>query len=332
MKRLNLWQILVTAVVTGVVTVGTGMLLFNLQDRAPRLTYATTDTVPFSGGTAFVGIYNIAIANDGTKEVEDVVFVIQIPGATIKQYRLLGSAAVSKEEVVTADTYTAKLSGLNPSEEASISILAESKSEMVKRPDVTLRAKGVTGAEKLANRAVASDLISILAALVGALAGVMALASSSLKRRLFFLPQSLLNAASDDLHSGGDQREVFAYLCDLLGLADDVLYYRNLGREVSYWSESDRLTNAALASDSESRKIQIKDLLIKLHGYAAMASDSEAILHFNLARLSAALKQIPDRDNFLAIARRLSPGVLKQRLQLDSRSRELLSKESSAVG
>lgn len=330
MKRINLWQILVTAVVTGLVTVGTGMLLFNLQARAPRLTYSTTDTVPFSGGTAFVGIYNIAIANEGTKEIEDVVCVVKVPGATIKQHRLLASAAVSKDEVVTGEEYTARLSGLNPAEGASISILAESSTEMAKQPEVTLRAKGVTGSEKSGSRGVVSEFTSILAALMGALAGVVALGGTYLKRLRFWAPQAVVDAVSEDRHSGGDQREVFAYLCDLLGLAEDEHYYRNLAREASYWSESDRLTNGALSSESDSRKRQVKDLLIKLHGYAAMADDSEAILYFNLARLSAALEESADRDKFLERAMKLAPGILKRRLQLDDKSRELLSKGRSA--
>jgi hypothetical protein len=325
MKRLNPWQILLTALVTGVVTVGTGMLLFKLQTRAPKLTYSTSETVPFSGGTAFVGIYNVDITNEGSKEVEDVVCVVRVPMATIKQHNLSVSAAISKEEGVGVGEYTVKLSGLNPSEAASISVLAESGTELPRRAEVTLRAKGVTGSEKSGNRGVFSEFISIFAALVGAFTGLAALASTFLKKKLLSLtPQFVAEATSEERHTGADQAEVFAYLCGLLGLGEDEQYYRSLTKKVSYWSESDRLSNEALSNESNSRKTKVKELLVRLVEYAEMSDDSEAIIYFNIARLSVALGDSSDRDAFLAKGMKLAPKILKRRLQLDTPSRQLL--------
>ena len=48
-RRINFKQIFVTTLITGIVGVATGMLLFHLQGREPRLTYSINQSLAFMG-------------------------------------------------------------------------------------------------------------------------------------------------------------------------------------------------------------------------------------------------------------------------------------------
>lgn len=148
-SRANWPTILITGLVSLAVSVLAGMVIFLLQGREPHLVYTTTDTLPFYGENARVtGVYQITIANDGKRAVEDVVGVVTIPNGKIEQHRVFGEASLTHTETATADSMKIALPTLNPSESIQISILVTSSTNLPTRPEISLRAKGSTGTEK----------------------------------------------------------------------------------------------------------------------------------------------------------------------------------------
>ena len=89
-RRINLKQILVTAIVTGIVGVATGMLLFHFQQREPRLTYEVKESLPFIGDKEQLSIHYVVVLNGGKKIVSGVDCHISVSPATVKELR--GSA------------------------------------------------------------------------------------------------------------------------------------------------------------------------------------------------------------------------------------------------
>ncbi|MCP4262120.1 MAG: hypothetical protein GY774_32160 [Planctomycetes bacterium] len=87
-RKINWRQILITAIITGIITVISGVILFKIQEREPRLTYSTIDTIPFEGPNKVVGIYNVVLKNEGEKELKDVVCVVKINKSKIDQYKV----------------------------------------------------------------------------------------------------------------------------------------------------------------------------------------------------------------------------------------------------
>jgi hypothetical protein len=319
-RRLNWLQIVVTALITGVVTVGTGMLLFSFQQREPRLTFSSAETIPFAGSERIVGIYNLKLKNEGKREVSDVVCVIRVPAANIEQSKIYINPANTHSEETKGDVFTLHLSGLNPSEEVSISVLASSTQNLTNKPEVALRAAGVTGVEaSSANQKTDSPLwFAIISVLIGVLSSVSLIAPLTKKLRSSIIP----GFVSDSRHSA-DQRYVLAYLCSLSKLKEEEDYYRNLVQEAQYWSESDRLSDKALQSNDKEFAGRVANLLTRLLDYAQINDDSQAIINYNLARIAATLSDAK-RGEYPATARKLAPKLIERRLHIDPESKQLI--------
>lgn len=163
----------------------------------------------------------------------------------------------------------------------------------------------------------------VLPALVGALIGVLWLMFSTGTVSALF--PALVKTESRHL---GDQRQILAYLCNVLGLKQQEEEYRSADKKVEYWSESDRLATSALSSDSESDQRQIMNLLSSLPEYAAVTNSSMAIIYLNVARLAGALGEHQKKKKFIEKARRLAPKMIKKRLEIDRAARLLLEPES----
>jgi len=66
-RKLNWWTLIVTALVTGIVTIITGVIVNNINNSKPHLQYTYQDILPFSGEKKEIGILPIKISNPGKK-------------------------------------------------------------------------------------------------------------------------------------------------------------------------------------------------------------------------------------------------------------------------
>lgn len=146
-RRLNLKQILITALITGIVGVVTGMLLFYFQRQEPLLTYEVKESLPFIGDQEKLAIHYVSLRNGGKKVVTDVDCHISVAPAIIKEVRVAVDASLKHTERTTGGEYEVHFPNLNPNEEATISILASTSSSVATNPLVSLRGQGVTGIE-----------------------------------------------------------------------------------------------------------------------------------------------------------------------------------------
>lgn len=306
MDNLNWKQILVSGIVTVMVTIVAGMLLFYLQMREASLTYFVDDTAPFVGDSENLGIYQVTVRNDGKKEIENVIAEISLPGAIVKQKKVSPKLIVSSEQLVD-NVYTVNIQSLNPQETFVISLLASSNNLLPIRPDFTLRGKGVNGKEFESNEAPSpteENFITIAIAIVAAFAGL--LTTLAIRQR----------TSAFGISFGGEQREVFLYLCGVHKLYSEVEKYSIRQSRTSYWSESDRFAALALENlDTESEKR--KKVLIDLVEYANMAKSSKGIVYYNIARIAKAQENDQEAKEFLEKAKKIVPKLIDKRINLD---------------
>lgn len=317
----NWKQILATAVITGIVTLGTGMALFTLQQRNPRLEYSVADTIPFEGQQEKLAIYHITIRNDGKCLVEDVACSISVKPAVIKTSKVQADATLKYTEMSTNDVHWIDIKGLNPHEAVTVSLLASSLTSFPAHPAVALRGKNITGEEADPNEKTPDKKwpwFPALAAAYAGLASVFFLQRQKFRSIFPFLPSTLIEALdADDEHHRGDQNEIIAYLFGLQGLHEQVEYYLRKAEGCSYWSESDRIASLAIQARDEEFQKKCLIILTDLLKYAQSAPSSQGIIHYNLARILKTLGDGIQAEKHIAEAKKTIPKLLTTRLELD---------------
>lgn len=309
-RHVNWKQIFITAAVTGIVTLGVGMALYYIQTPEPRLTYSVEDTLPFEGPSENIAIYHVRIENNGKRVVEDVVCQLSFSTAIIKQYRIILEPSITYNETILNNSYRVELLNLNPQESTLVSVLASSPDQLPSRPEISLRGKGITGIEVSGKTEKNNVWTTMTIAMIAAFAG---LSSLFFTRRLVFLNLIGLESSKHE----DDQRYVLSYLCGIYNLNSEVERYLNMPSEASYWSEADRFAMLAVedptGEDTEKRKHVLKDLL----KYAEVASLSEGIIHYNIARIAKAQSKEEEADDHLKKAEKIIPELVKTRLEID---------------
>lgn len=132
----------------GVSTFSFGLLNNWWQTKQPELKYQAIEAFPFQGDREQTGIYHVYVTNTGTKEAEQVVCAIRVPGAKIDQKRALVPDTIKPTEEVTGDSARFLIDSLNPKERLQLSVVAKATSRLPELPLVSLRGKGITGAKQ----------------------------------------------------------------------------------------------------------------------------------------------------------------------------------------
>jgi hypothetical protein len=340
-KRINWVQIIVTAVITGVITIIAGMILFNLQTKKPKLTYQVPETSPFQGTGQNFAIYNVSLSNSGGTAINSVIGVIQVPNSSLSDMRISAPSSLKYTTSIVKDMLTLEIPNLNPSDTLSISILATSQSVMPQSPDVSVRGAGITGEPvvSLASNSVLNEAWILIVALVATLASGLSAFSSILGGRksssISFMGitvpilggrQSVISGKHSE-----DQNMVIAYLCGLHGLLDDVENYLARKNNTSYWAEADRLSAIAMANPKSDEAENRKKVLLDLLEYASIASLSEAIIHYDIARVAFAQNKIEEAQVHLERAKKVGGKLIDTRLKIEPNLSKLIENNKEAV-
>ena len=336
-KRINWTQIIVTAVLTGLVTIITGMILFNLQTNKPKLTFDAPETSPFQGTGKNFAIYNVTISNTGGTNIGNVVGVIQIPDSSLDEIKVTAAPSLNYKTNITSGTLTVDIPDLNPTESLTVSILATSQSEMNKSPDVSVRGTGIIGEKKTSsdNAPLKTEPFSFFVLIVATLVSGISAFSSVIGRRVSSITIAGLTipipGGGGNVISGkhsDDQNKVFAYLCGLHGLVEDVDKYLLRQGDTAYWSEADRFGTLAILSPNSDEAEKRKKVLIDLLKYANMAGLSEAIVQYNIARIAFAQNNIEEAKKHLLTAKKNGGKLIETRLEMESKMKKILEQKS----
>lgn len=308
---MNWKNILATALVTGFVTVATGMVLFWWQTKTPELTYNYIESIPFDDADSRLFIQQFEITNSGNEIAEDITLSLAFPESIIENFNIRISNGIRYEESISAGQIFISLESLNPSESFSLSVLLRAQTLSRTDPIVSLRANGITGT-KIGNVGTSVEpIISI--ALGAAYTGIFAfmLSIKAYRDRLTTIATGLITGRNV---LSGNQKDNIASILSLHGFPEKAREYLNYGSSRKYWVEADLLAAEVIASDVSTKR-RMLNVLAHLADEVSMATSSRAIVYYNIARI---LKSINgDYVPPLNLAKQIDLREVDQRLKQD---------------
>jgi hypothetical protein len=323
-RGINWGQIIVTALITGVVAIATGMILFKLQTRQPNLTYESSTTSPFHGTEQDFAVYNVSISNNGAVPVDDVVGLIEVKNSLFEDYRIIHEPSLQIDEEISLGSITIRIPELNPNETIDISVLATSKDDLPNKPDVSVRGSGViakeTGNNEQASLFSEDRFTFLLTVIVAAYSGVASL--FIMRRNSLYIKIFGKTISVTDKHSG-NQNRIMAYLCGVNGLHEDVQDYLTRPNDTAYWAEADMHAAIAEANPDSPETEARKKVLIDLLSYAKIADLSRQIIKYDIARIAAAQGNQEEAKEYISKIK--SNPIITSRLKMQKNLDEIKS-------
>ena len=310
---MNWKSILATALITGLVTIATGILLFSWQTEKPELTYNSIRSIPFDDASNKLFIQQVEIKNSGDKPAEDVVLVISFADEIIQKSKVTIDSAISHQKAIDKNSIQLKIDSLNPQEGASIALLYQSTKTDSSGAAVSLRAKGITG--KLIGSNNKEKKESIWIALVAAYVGIAAFILSTKKGRIMLpiVARSLLSGRS----IGENQKNIIASTLSMYGYPEKAKEYLNSQANRQYWVEADLLSSEAINGDEKLKKDTIQ-ILLTICETQNIYKYSKAINYYNIDRIYNALNtENQNIDEYLNLAKNIDKKEIEERQSHD---------------
>jgi hypothetical protein len=282
---MNWKSILATGLVTAIVTIGTGVFLFWWQTKEPELTYNYVRSIPFDDSGSQVFIQQFEVSNSGDETAEDITLIVRFPQSQIEKSNIRIDNAIKYQKEIKDDSVTLAITSLNPNEGLSFSVLLKGQLTLASEPEVSLRAKGIVGEKVGSTKSKIKPAIGI--ALIAAYAGIFAFMLSNKRYREIF-PLVLFKLLRGGSVSTGNQKDNIASLLSLYGFPEKAREYLNYGSARRYWVEADLIGADAIASNEQDRKNML-NVLSHLVEEIHMASQSKAVVHYNIARIQKSL-------------------------------------------
>jgi hypothetical protein len=304
----GLKTIIISAVVTGVITLLTTLVINYFTSKKNKLSYITQTSIPFQKDSLNVRIYNLDLINDGDEVIEGIKGVIKFDNQEISDYKLKSSPVLAIHDTLSDGKYEISIGSLNPSEKVTVSFLISSPNYIDSLPKVDFRAKGLSAkSEEVSDKKdESSSFFYIL--LFGVL---LALFPSSFL--LFLIKKKRM---ANGQHSD-DQSRILSYLCGVHGLLDESERYLNKMNSVNYWSEADYFGNLTLQdinnSNNEKRLLVLLDLL----RYAKVSDESIGIIYYNIAKVYKIIGNSEKSNEYLTKAKKIIPKLIENRLTID---------------
>lgn len=306
MQGINWTQSLLAALISIVVTVVGGYILYKIQFENPELSYQIDNALPFIDKNKNMSIYHVKFENRGNKLAEDIITQVSIRPAKIINMSITSDSPIEWKTEQDSSHITIKTNSLNPHESFKLSFIATNNDSLPKQPVVKLRAKGIVGEKvELSSKKSLSEL-----RIFPLIMSVFAIITTLFTR-------AIISAKEIGSQHSDDQDKIMSYLFGIHKLDDQVDRILSLPNKPSYWAESDRLTSLSINSNDITRIIKTKDLLKDLLEYAILADSSKGIIYFNLAKIEKILNNTNQSEYYITEAKKLIPKLVVTRLKLD---------------
>jgi len=143
-KKKSNWASLLTALLTGAITIMNALVIDHCISKKSRLSYGTHVSQPFEKDSLQLRIYNLELLNDGDEMLEDIKGIIQFNGQQIMAYKLKGSPRLSIRDSLTTNGYSLRMDNLNPMEKLAMDFLVAGSPAPNGLPTVDIRARGIS--------------------------------------------------------------------------------------------------------------------------------------------------------------------------------------------
>jgi hypothetical protein len=264
------------AALTVVALVVAETVVLKISSHAPRLAYASPESLPFNGGGKNVGVYQVEISNEGDSAAEDITGTVRIPGATVDNQRVSGPAALQVDAKTEGDTVRLAAPSLNPTETIDLSVLASAPTALPTTPEVSVRAKGLSALRKERGTPMRAALSIPWTALVASAAVlVMLLLQFMLRKGGAGRGPSSAPASSPALGGWKKAANVFWLGHDLLWSKSAASSWGNRERILHGLRQSKHHASEVGLSDTDAyRRLESVDLAVRKMGDADLTAQS----------------------------------------------------------
>lgn len=301
---------IITALISIIVTVIAGGILFYIQSDKTELSYSFEKIEPFDNQTEKLTIYHIQLVNSGSTTIDDIEGCISLDSASIAEYKTSSQNLLKIKDSIKNGKILISIKSLNKGEKCKISILAKSLNKFPTEPTVQFRAKGLLGikSEELVSEKSNEKLLNS-PILITMASSIFALFLFSTIRR--FSPKI---AGGQD----GSQKDIISYLCGVHNLKPEVERLMLIS-ETTYCSEADRFGYLAINSDDIDYQNKIKSILLEVITYAfSMADDSKAICYYNIAKIENIQNNEKETAKYFQLAKGMSKYLIEKRMKIEN--------------
>lgn len=308
--------IVISAIVTGIITVLTTLGINYFSSKQNKLTYSTQTSIPFQKDSLNVKILNIDLYNSGDELIENISGLIQFNNEQITDYKIKALPTLSYKETIDKKDFKLSVSSMNPAEKISISFLLSSPLSIDSIPKINFRARGLFAEEKAESDSEkeSSPFNKIL--LIAATISVV-ISSLSLPFLRKYLKERVNDSVDDDDQHSDEQNKIIAYLCGVHGLTSEINRYLDLKTEVSYWSEADYFGNISWLNKGNVDNEKRLSVLLDMIEYASIAKESQAIVLYNIGKIYKALDNHEKSKEYIDKAKLILPKRIALRLKID---------------
>lgn len=311
-QRINWKQLLLGGLLTGVVSLVVGVALYVYQNSGEKLVYSITESSPFESGRETMGIFSLKISNSGSKVLKNIRAVIEVDGK-IKGSKIKADPTIKIENKQSDTDFRLDVVNLNPGEQVTIGLLTVAQNGTFGRPRISLRADGILGREESETlESATTSKLPITSAVIATYTSLLMLLLA--RKRVF--PKIMASSRHSD-----DQRPILAFLYDMHGLVEETERIMRYQHNVTFWSEADRL--GATAFRTKDKAEAVCRTLESLCEYTIMATTSEAIVNYNLAKTCIALGNTSQARTFLEKAKSFDKKLIETRMSIDPAFKEL---------
>ena len=309
---MNWKSILISALTTGAATLATGLFLFWLQSKEPRLIYSSILSEPFIEENYSRYIQQIDIINSGDTFLENINFSIAFPNARITDHGVKIDPTIPYKKEVEENLIKLNIDSLNEDESVRVSLILVATENKIVKPNISLRANNAKGQPD--DKGKKGDVFPIAIALISAYIGLIAALLSTRTGRNAFQRVARIFFLRD---FSGEQVNVIASALAISGLSDRAkeMLYPPLSRR--YWVEADLLTSEAISSGDQVIREKMLAALRILVINDDMAPSSRAIIMCNIARILEVSGSTNEAIKALESGKRFSKRTLEARLKLD---------------
>jgi len=315
---MNWKSILTTSLVTCLVTVLAGMILYWVQKETSELVYTSATSISFPVDEREMFINTITVINSGDKKVSDVSIVVDPLNSNIERYEVDASSEFDLDTFQDNDFLKIKAPYLNSTEEFRISLLLVNDKGILDVPQVNVRANGVTGKYLEAEPGIKSvnDFLQIGVAIITVCVASLAL-TDLLRKKLGIGRNSSEGGmlSKGAFYRGAWQTDVIASFLAINGLSDLSQDYLRRSKKTKYWSESDVLTAYALSSADEKIMNGVLGTLVAISKLDHVEKTSKAIIKINIGKILKHLGREAESEEYFASTQELDQDLLSERIQ-----------------
>lgn len=309
-------QILATVTITTIVAIVSGMILFKWQTPSKSLLYKVNPTVPFESENEKLNIYHLEITNAGNSVVEDISSLVKIKSGKILNFSVKAPENIKMTEKKDSLSVELNIQNLNPNERINYSLLMSSNNETFEEPEIYLRGKGIIGSDSSIPET--SDFpFYVLPMFIILVASFL---SSFLNKKV----KKVIKDYDKIKKSGDEQAEILSYLSYLMDLPEEANYYHNSNNDnISYWTESERLTYKAVSNRDQiytTKIVELFKLILKIDEVDDTIADrTKGIINYNIAKLYGLSGDVANYNMYLDEGNKLTPKLIAERFKIDEK-------------